>query len=799
MDSGGVGEVVEGIEAIAGVEASEIAAQDERAATRADEGLGPDPLQGLEARIREENRPELAFDRAVIEAALNLEVDDGAGFAQLKRSLKAAGVGITDWSKAVDRRRRERRAEEDAAAQRRARDAAKREREAQEALEAERAKVRAAEKEGAEAERAAHFGEILVDDVTYFMEPGRVWMEEPGPRGAIKTTTLSNFSAAILADVSEFTSPDARPERAAAVSVILGGGAPRTVEVPQKDFDRMEWVGPLLGARASVGAGRSARDHLRRAVQLLSAPEPRWRYRYTGWTRREGTSIYLHAAGAIGAAEGITADVAPPSPVDRFALPDVPTGDALQWARDQVLELCALEPRAAVMAVVGQAFRAALGEARCSLHVYGGAPGSGKSLLCSFGQGFFGAGFHEDNPPLSWRSGGGDSAVSMNILLAAAGDCAVWIDDLKLSGGTSDQDLMRRADQIFSQVFSGKARTLGRREGGIRANPAPRSVVLSSGEVLPRAGNSLVQRLLPVLYPHRMEGGDVMAVRARNLEGVNAQFMAAFLRWIAPQREKLRATIRDREVRAAEEWGLGSTPRAVKLFGALAVGLRALCAFLREIGTEGDIVDALEARARVALRELSGQYDSVADEQDPVETFVRLLGDCIATGAAHVTTPQGCAPRHCHLFGWSPKSSEGRKSAEGFDEAPSYAPSGKLVGYVNKDLTRLYIRPSAAFATAQRAAREANQVINLDAADLGRRLSERGYLAADEHEANRTYGTRLRVRGEVSRGLLCLKLDAVLPGVSDDGSDLDRGGSKDEPDGFGEPFEDASEGRGDDA
>ena len=760
-------EWADGIERSDGLDAAAEATAGTSAATRA----GPDPLDGLADRIREGEPPELAFDAAVIEAALDLEIEDSAAFAALRRALKSAGVTITPWGKAIDRARASRRERDKLAREQLARESARRQRDAAALAASLEAEKRAEMKAEAQDSRGAHFGEIAVDDLTYFMEPGRVWMEEPGPRGTIKTTTLSNFSAPIVADVSDFTAPDARPERTCAVDVILGAaGSPRTIEVPQRDFERMEWVGPLLGARASVGAGRGARDHLRRAMQLLSDPSARSRYRFTGWTREAGASIYLHAKGAIGTEAPI--EVAPPSPVDRFALPPAPTGDGLARARDHVLELCCLEPASAVLAIVGQAFRAALGEARCSVHVYGGAPGTGKSLLCAFGQGFFGPGFHEDNPPLSWRSGGGDTAVSMNIILATAGDCVAWIDDLKLSGGNADGELMRKADQVFSQVFSGKARTMGRREGGMRANPAPRSVVLSSGEVLPRAGNSLVQRLVPVLYPHRMEGGDVMAVRAGTLAGVSAQFMAAFLAWVAPQREKIRAGLTDREARAAAEWGLGSTPRAVKLFGALAVGLRALCAFLREIDTDAETVRALEERSHEALRALSGEYDDVAQEQDPVETFLRLLGDAIASGECHVTTPQGCAPKDCHLFGWRPKSSVATKSTEGFDEAPSYQPCGLRIGHVNRGLDRLYITPSTAFRVVQSVGRGSNQVINLDLADLGRRLMERGHLAAHEYETNRTFTTRARVRPEgaeesmkLTRGFLCLHLRSVVAGA----------------------------------
>jgi len=743
----------DGFEEVTGLDAFEDAAADVRAAARGDV---VDPLDGLADRIKAAGKPELAFDPLVIGAALDLRAEDAMAFDALKRALKSVKVSITDWSKALETARRSREREQVAEAQRAQQEA--RRRAAIEAAEARarqsagraEAKARAAEEDP---DFEHHFSERQVDDTTYAMEPGKVIAESPGARGETKVVTLSNFSAPIVAEVSEYGGPDEAPVRRAVLSVVLGEGKPRRIEVPMRDFGRMDWVPEQLGARAWVASGRQGRERLAHALQALSSPTALVRYGYTGWQRHEGRPVYLHAGGAIGA-EGVVpgVDVQVYEPVSRFVLPAPLEGDDFTRAATSVLGLFDLEPAGAVLPVLGQVFRAALGGARCSLHVYGDA-GVGKSLLTALGQQFFAPPFTENAAPLSWRVA--DSKVAVTQILARAGDCVVMTDDLKLSGNQhADAELMSRADFVFASVYGAKGRHLGKREGGVRSQPAPRSVVLSSGEVLPRSGHSLVQRILPVLLGERMRG-DVLGAMERGRAGLHAGFMATFLQWVARRYETLCADLPGQEVRLAAAWELGSGERAAKLLGAVALGLATLVDFLRASGLDEPSAARCIQRAQQALRALSTGYDEVAAEQNPARTFVEHLAGALASGDAHATTTMGQAPPSPHLYGWRPK---GSSQVGG---APDYQPAGRRVGYVDVGMGRLYFSLKDALAVVTRRAREAGDVVNIDPNNLLRHLQRTGQLVSPEFEVNGSLQARIRLDGRRTR-MPCITLDALM-------------------------------------
>lgn len=759
----------EGFVEVEGLAAAEDAADTSRVAALG----GPDPLDGLAKRIIEEKQPELAFDPAVLGAALDLEVEDSIAFAALRRELKAAGVTITPWTKALDRVRAVRKAAAKAANEKAAREAAILRRQAQEQNAADRAAEVLAKRAAADEDGlSAHYAEKHINGATYFVSPGAMWMEE-FVRNDLKRTQLTTFSAPIVRNVLELDMPDAAPVKIHVASIFREGwDRPRELDIAPKDLVRGE-IDPDLPPGCNILVGMSQRNHVRVAMMELASPEETWRFGYTGWRRDGSRWVYLHAGGAIGA-EGVVpgVDVRIGDPVGHFRLPPPPSGQDLADARDALLELLSLEPASAVVPVVAQAFRAALGNARCSLHVYG-SPRVGKSTLGMFGQMFFSTHFDEDTPPLSWR--GEDTRVAMLDVIARAGDCVMLTDDLKRSANGWDPTLMKAADLFFSSIFGHKGRHKGKREGrGIHAGAPPRSVALSTGEVLPRAGASLVQRLLPVLLSERMTG-DVPGLRSKGKRGVFAKFMSAFLRWVAPRRDQIAAQLEVRDAKAAEAWGLGADERAVKLLGALATGMRALFAFLRELGTDEGLLAHHEARAVEALRAASTRYDEVSEEQGAADLFMRLLRDAVDAKRCYLTSPVGEAPERCHLWGWRPSDSTGTRVVYDGDEreevAPKFVPgrADARIGWVDPGGEEVYLTPSAAFLAVQRYAQELGEVVNIDPSDLPRQLFDRGLLARHERDVptRRTYLCRKRVNGMLKTGLLCLRAVDVLGADSD--------------------------------
>jgi hypothetical protein len=155
--------------------------------------------------------------------------------------------------------------------------------------------------------------------------------------------TIANFTAEIVAIVEE----DDGVETARAYRLRARvGGKEQEIDVPVPTFQAMNWSAEMLEHKAIVSAGLGAKDRLREAIQTLSTEGvPTHRiYRHTGWIKRGGHHIYLHAAGGIGAlgvVEGIIVRLDPP--LGRFVLPPPPEGeDPLLVAAPDAARLCAM-------------------------------------------------------------------------------------------------------------------------------------------------------------------------------------------------------------------------------------------------------------------------------------------------------------------------------------------------------------------------------------------------------------------------------------------------------------------------
>ncbi len=748
------------------------AAADAREAVREASREGaPDPLDGLPERITSESNPALAFDALAIGAALDLRADDGPAFQSLRGALKRAGVTITEWSRALDvegqRRKRAAKEAERAAMHR----AALLRREGEEAARAAVAEKFAAER-GERPELAAHYNQETSNGATFTMEPGRVVMDAPTAQGT-KRTTLANFSPPIVAHTLELDAPDAKPRSSYTVSVVLEGSeTPREVDVDADRFARMEWVEPLLGPRAVVAPGKGMRDNLRAAIGYLSSPAPRHRYAFTGWVRHEGRWVYLHTGGAIGA-EGVVEGLAatPPAPVDRFALPAPPTGDDLAASVDAVVSLLSMEPAVVTVPMVALAFHAPLGGSRCAVHVNGPAE-RGKSVRASLVQRLYGAGMNAKAPPASWADG--STAIGIGQVLARAGDALVTIDDLRIAGGSRDESDAARVDRVLRAHFNGASPLKGRREGGAaRVDPASRCNVLSTGETLPKGPTaSTLNRVVTVELdaPLPANVGELDALAS---SGVLAGGMAAFLRWLAPQLDDVRATVRAEERAAALRWGFTAQSRATELLGGLCLGMEFLLRFLRASGVPEATIGAHWRRAREALHEVAGEHGARVADEGIAPRFAGLINQGLRSGLAHVlevrraeapgTGLRTITPDDPHLWGHQRRGE-------------SLAPCGPLIGYLIRTATpgkpspiadAVCLMPAAALALAKRVERDNGRAIGADRAAVGAALHAAGMLARSEITGARGRDTT-RVRTTSGGPLLdvwAVKLSALAGGA----------------------------------
>lgn len=540
------------------------------------------------------------------------------------------------------------------------------------------------------------------------------------------------------------------------VSVIPEGREqPFEIEVPAKDFARMEWV-ELLIRGAAVAPGKGAREHLRYAIQRMSSAVTRKRYRFIGWVEDDDRMLYVHAGGAIGAegvVEGVFASLS--DPLDRFHL-SVPSNHEEQYEDAQALvELISMEPAEVVVPLMGATYRAPLGPSRLTLHV-AGEQNVGKTYLVLLFQTNYGPRMAEE-PPASWVDG--SSANGIGRVYARAGDALVVADDLRVTGGPKDVKIMDIYDQVTRAHYNRAAPRKLTREGGERNDPASRCTAISTGEVLPQ-GHSTRSRVVCLTLSERSTP-DAHDLARRGSEGVLARAMGGFIRWLAPNAKRSRERISAAERAAADRWRLGVSDRAAGLFGAIALGLDALFKYLLDAGAQtADEIAAQRARCEAALRRVAIEHGERVREEDPVPKFAHLLRMLLASGKGHLTTPSGTAPANCHLYGWRAANSIRPAESEGHD--PVFAPQGPRLGYVRTTEGRLWIMLEVAYGLVKEMARAMGDTFGVTREDLPKRLHQRGLLAADELKSRQTYTTRMRTGGRVTSGLLCFEITTIL-------------------------------------
>ncbi len=181
-------------------------------------------------------------------------------------------------------------------------------------------------------ERARQLPPVLLAEAGYRVEAGRLCRTRGTPDGGTALVPLCNFTARIVEAVTR----DDGAEQSA-VFTLAGtrddGRELVPATVPAADFSGLGWVTTAWHGEAVVYAGQGTRDHLRAAIELLSAGRVRrTEYTHTGWRKIGAVWHYLHG-GAIGP-DGATAQVAVElnGPLAGYVLPAPPTGADLAAA-----------------------------------------------------------------------------------------------------------------------------------------------------------------------------------------------------------------------------------------------------------------------------------------------------------------------------------------------------------------------------------------------------------------------------------------------------------------------------------
>ena len=514
---------------------------------------------------------------------------------------------------------------------------------------------------------------------------GIVWHRQT-KEGAVETH-LTNFTANILADVVEDDGAEARVTFEMEAQVA---GRTHRFLIPAAQFSGLAWVPEHLGASALVYPGFNSKDNARAAIQMLSGTVKRVQaFTHMGWREVNGEQVYLHAAGAIGAL-GTVAEVQ-----TRFngalasfelTLPEDAVG--LRRAVQASLAFLDVAPRRLTVPLLCASYRAVMGETDFGIHEEGKS-GAFKSELAALVQRHFGKEMDARHFPASWR----DTPNSLEGLAFLAKDAVLVIDDFAPTGSQADvQRFHAAAERIFRGQGNRSGRGRMRPDATLRPPKPPRGLVLSTGEDVPK-GQSLRGRLLilDVGYDdvdvHRLTRCQQDAAK-----GLLAESMGSFIRWLAPQYQKLHAGLRD-EIDGLREHALGEAAhrRTPEIVANLALGLRWFLCFAKEVGAIDQArASQLWSEGWVAIGEAAADQAKHQVASDPAHHFIELLGGAIVSGAAYVAAADGTEPDTAERWGW--------RRERGADYSTTWRPSGSLVGWVDGD--NLYLDPVAAYAAA---------------------------------------------------------------------------------------------------
>jgi hypothetical protein len=192
-----------------------------------------------------------------------------------------------------------------------------------------------------------------------------------------------------------------------------------------------------------------------------------------------------------------------------------------------------------------------------------------------------------------------------------------------------------------------------------------------------------------------------------------------------------------------------------------------LLRFAEDVGAiSGAVATSLLARVRVGVTDSTEVQRTHQASEEPARRFLALLGAAISSGRAHLAdADSGAHPKNAASWGWQLHAVE-----SGPDAREVWRATGERVGWIRDD--DLLLEPEAAFAAAQKLARDQGTSIPVKQRTLWKRLAEQGLLAARDR-ARGTNTVRHTIGGS-RRDLLHLRVGVLAAKTDQSGDETDQ-------------------------
>jgi len=507
-----------------------------------------------------------------------------------------------------------------------------------------------------------------------------------------------------------------------------------TLDIPGELFGDSNGFGRFITQRAGgvFTVFPAMHRHLPHAIKSLSGTFPRrTTYRFFGWTKHEGTQVFISPGMSVNAT-GILAE--PPEVELESRLRDYGLREA-SWEDSLAAFTATLEvfPKHmagaltafALLPLVQRFFPAAA--TRPALHLVG-TTGSGKSEIAAFMTSFYGN-FTRDTPPAQW----GDTVNTVEVLGYALADGLFWVDDWKPC--YSDERTFTRFLQSYSR---GMGRGRLTKDAKVRQERPCRGLLLSTGETTIEGEASILARMLVLEVPpwEKRDPGGKKLIQAEAVRTTLPAFTAHFAQWLAQQVEAgtlQKQLAREYEVsvkgyREKLNAKLGKQANTGRVIGNWAV-LVTVYRLLRDFLAEHDAnhllplwQDNIVETAKAVQEERAGQV------------FIDTLGQLLASGDVRLVD---------------------------LDTDEEGKPGTPIIGY--QDAKYIYLLPEISLREVK-----PTQSLNFTTKSIGDQLRDDGWLLPSTNDGRLT--VQRRFRGHRA-WVWCLKRE-MLDGDTEDSGDI---------------------------
>jgi hypothetical protein len=567
----------------------------------------------------------------------------------------------------------------------------------------------------------------------YIASKGMLLAESTDKNGEITTKPLANFTPLISKEISRDDGIESKKEFEID-GVTSNGKILPPVAVPANRFAALNWVIDSWGADANIFPGQTVKDKIRYAIQATSAPlmERSTIFTHSGWRRIDGRWAYLHHGGAVGL-KGVSIELG--GSLAMYQLPEA-TGD-IREAIGASMELLTVLPLRIAAPLLAFTYLAPLheplqtaGYAPSTVLYLAGSSGSRKTTAAALALNHFGPAFNEKRIPASFR----DTANAVQQKAFELKDAVLLVDDYAPSINPIEQRRMAGEAQKMIRAW-GEHSERGRMnaDGTLRFSRPPRGLGMMTGEDLPDIGQSGIARLFVVdVKPGDIPANEALTTLQKKAhDGLLARAMRGYIEWLLPQMDGLPVALADLFLQCRErkqDQLSGAHGRQPESFAWLLVGFQLMLHCWKDMGMLDDPAP-LWAQAEEALLYHSATQRKTLRDEEPVGLFLSAFKELLITNQVRIYNLND----HDDVF----------YSAE------------NCAGY--QDEKYVYLIPGQAYGAVCSHFREQGTSYPISAAQLWKRMRERGLLEARDNETTRTK----HIPGKGSLRLLWLTREAT--------------------------------------